>query len=363
MRVWCTALLALTLGAAPAGAIFRAADLVVVPVAASLPGFNQSGWHTDLEILNVDSVAIDVMIIFLPTGNFSNTLWYDNIANHLGGRSADGFGYVKEELKDIAPGRAVILRDVVKETWGDGRKGALLIFAYEAGTLMTTTPPGGKPKLIRVTSRTYDLDFVTPEDPDPDDGQSPKPVPVTYGQQIPGLPWYYYLDMFQTAKGFNSVTFTGIEESADYRTAIGFVNISDRLTALEVRCILKAADGTELKDIGIIVQSLAHEQFDMAVRSLFGLTPEDYPEVKGATVTISVKNAQSSAADPTPALIVYGSRIDNRTNDPVYLEQAFAVELPWDCVFNGNCRSAAGASIPSPWQRPRPLQPPIALRR
>ncbi len=363
MRLWCTALLAFVLVAAPAGAIFRAADLIVIPVAASVPGLNNSGWHSDVEILNVDAVAIDVMVIFLPTGNFSNTLWYDNIANHLGGRSTDGFGYVKEELKDIPPGRAVILRDVVKETWGDGRKGALLIFAYEAGTLTTTTPPGGNPKLIQVTSRTYDLDSITPEDPDPNDGQQPTPLPITYGQQVPGLPWYYYMDMFGTAKGFNTVTFTGIEESTDYRTAIGFVNVSDRLTALEVRCILTAADGTELKDIGIVVQPLSHQQFDQAIRSLFGLTVDDHPEMKDATVKISIKNAQSSAADPTPALIVYGARIDNRTNDPVYLEQAFGVELPWDCVFNGNCSAAAGSSTRMPWQRPRPLRPPVATRR
>lgn len=363
MRVRCMALLALMLVVAPAAAMFRAADLVVIPVAASVPGLNQSGWHSDVEILNVDSVAIDVMIIFLPTGGFTNTMWYDNIANHLGGRSSDGFGHVKEVLKDIPPGRAVILRDIVKETWGDGQKGALLLFAYEAGSLMSTTPPGGKPKLIQVTSRTYDLDFVTPEDTDPDDGKDPDPVPVTYGQQMPGLPWYYYMDMFQTAKGFNTVTFTGIEESADYRTAIGFVNISDRLTALEAECILKAADGTELKKATVFVAALAHQQYDQAVRSLFELDPKDYPEVKGATVTISVKNAQSSAADPTPALIVYGSRIDNRSNDPVYLEQAFAVELPWDCVFNGKCGSAKAASPQLPWQRPRPLHPPVLDKR
>lgn len=359
MRVWRTMVIVLLLGATPASAVFRAADLVVVPVAASLPGFNKSGWHSDLEILNVDKVPIDVMIIFLPSGGFSNTLWYDNFANHLGGRSSDGFGHVKEVLKDIPPGRAVILKDVIKNTWGDGQKGALLLFAYEAGTLMQTTPPGGKPKLIQVTSRTYDLDFVTPEDPDPDDGKDPEPVPVTYGKQMPGLPWYYYLDMFQTAKGFNTVTFTGIEESADFRTAIGLVNISDRLTALEVECVLHAADGTELKKTSVVLEELSHQQFDMAVRTLFELDAKDHPEVKDATVTVTVKNAQSSAASPTPALIVYGSRVDNRTNDPVYLEQAYAVELPWDCVFNGNCRAATGAGMGVPWQRPRPLNPPV----
>lgn len=360
MRLWRAVLLAWALGAAPAGAMFRAADLVVIPVAASLPGLNQSGWHSDVEILNVDTVAIDVMVVFLPTGGFSNTLWYDNIANHLGGRSAEGFGYVKEELKDIPPGRSVILRDVIKSTWGDGRKGALLLFAYEAGSLLQTNPPGGRPKRIQVTSWTYDLDYQTPEDTDPNDGQEPEPLPVTYGQGIPGLPWYYYLDMFQTAKGFNTVTFTGIEESADFRTALGFVNISDRLTSLEVQCILKAADGKELKDVKIVLEPLSHQQFDLAVRTLFELSEEDYEEVKGATVTVSVKNAQSSAANPTPALIVYGSRIDNRTNDPVYLEQTFGVELPWDCVFNGNCATAARAGFSLPWQRPRPLRPPVS---
>ncbi|MFH1177837.1 MAG: hypothetical protein V1750_10565, partial [Acidobacteriota bacterium] len=100
--------------AVSANAMFRAADLVVVPVGAALPGLNSSNWRTDIEIQNVDTVAVDVEIVFLPTSGFSNTLWYKNIANHMGGRTTDGFGHVDERLKDIQPGRAVILEDVVK---------------------------------------------------------------------------------------------------------------------------------------------------------------------------------------------------------------------------------------------------------
>ena len=77
-----------------------------------------------------------------------------------------------------------------------------------------------------------------------------------------------------------------------------------------------------------------------------------------ATISAKVSLWSSTGASPNPGLIVYCSRVDNVTNDPVYLEQSFAKELPWDCVFNGNCTGASALSALSGRTFRRPLSPP-----
>lgn len=350
-QVICAGVLAVSV-ASGARAMFRAADLVVIPVAAATAGLASSNWKSDIEIRNVDDVPIDVEIALLPSGGSSNTSWYVNFENHLGGRSEDGFQKIDERLKDIQPGGVVIIEDIVKENWGEFFKGALLIWAYEAGTFGTTDPPGGVPRKIVVTSRTYTLSEQEPEEEGGD------PIPLTQGQTIPGLPWYDYLDPSQADKGLNRVTFTGIREDADFRTNVGLLNFSDPLTTIEVELILRDADGEVIKDIGTVLNYMSHRQWDQALRSLFQLSTEEHPEVTGATLEIIVKGWLSSAQDPVPGLIVYVSRVDNHTNDAVYLEQTFDMELPWDCVFNGNCGASAmglgGGSHP----RRRPVPQP-----
>ncbi|MGC8916719.1 MAG: hypothetical protein ACP5NF_07045 [Thermoanaerobaculum sp.] len=337
-------LLMLCLSAHAAWSSFRAADFVIVPAAAAAPGLQNATWRTDLEIMNVDEVPVDVMIVFLPTGNIDNTFWYDTFTNHLGGRSEDGFAKVDPKLKDIQPGRSVLLENIVEANWGANSVGALLIWAFKAGTFKQTTPPRGEPRKILVWSRTYNKKTA-------DDG-----TVSTYGQAIPGIPWYYYIDPHQQAKGLNKVVFSGIREDAAFRTNVGLVNLSDRLTSLEVELTLYAADGTKLKDLGLVLNPLAHEQFDQAVKGgLFGLEND----VAFGTLEISVKAWRSTAAQPTPALLAYVSRVDNATNDPVYLEQTFTKEFPWDCVFNGNCSPQALAALPLAPPRLRPLTPPV----
>lgn len=310
---------------------FRAADLVVVPAAAAAPGLESSNWRTDVEIMNVDSVPVDVMLVFLPTGNFNNTFSYDTFTNHLGGRSEDGFTKVDPKLKDIQPGQAVLLENPLEAYWGQNTMGALLVFAFTAGSFKQTNPPGGEPRKILVWSRTYNERTA-------EDG-----TVSTFGQAIPGIPWYYYIDPNQQAQGLNKVVFSGIREDAAFRTNIGLVNLSDRLTTLEVQLVLYDSDGAKLKDFGVVLNPLAHRQFDQAAKSFFGLEED----LAFGTLEISVKAWQSSSAEPTPALLAYVSRIDNVTNDAVFLEQTFTKEFPWDCVFNGNCspQSLQGLSM------------------
>jgi hypothetical protein len=345
MRYVRTLLMVLALlAASPVLAMFRAADLVVVPVGASTAGLNSSVWRTDLEIQNVDTVPIDVMVVFLPSDRSSNAIWYRTMSNHLGGRESDGFGKIDVRLKDIPAGRAVVIDDVVTENWGEDVKGALLVFAYAAGTFTTTTPPGGTPKLVVVRSRTYSAGTTTDS------------KPTTFGQSIPGLPWYYYIDPSQEAKGLNEVVFSGIREDEAYRTAVGLLNVSDSTTSIYVTLSLVAEDGTVIRQVVKYLSPLEHVQYDQAALTLFGLASGSV--VVKATISAKVSLWSSTGANPSPGLIVYCSRVDNVTNDPVYLEQAFTKELPWDCVFNGHCTGVSSLAAPSGRLFGRPLSPP-----
>lgn len=346
---WSRAVLVFGLGmlmCSGAFAMFRVANMVVVPTAASITGLYGSNWHTDLEIMNVDSVAIDVQVVILKCCGIDNVAWFENIANSLGGRQEEGYGKVEPTLANIAPGQAVYLNDVVHLGWGDGVKGSLLVFAYEAGTLMKTNPPGGNPKLILVNSRTYSL------------GADASGNPLTFGTQVPGMPWYNYIDPAQRARGLDHARFTGLTETAAYRTAVGIVNISDRLTTLNVQLTLNAADGTLINTTYGQLYPLAMDQYDDAIVSLFGQTLT--AAISGATLTVSVSSYTSGALNPAPALLAYVTRMDNATNDPVYIEQAFTVPLPWDCVFNGNCSaSATGLGLGATRGTQSHLRPPV----
>jgi len=325
-----------SLAASGAFGMFRAADLVIVPVAASIAGLNGSNWRSDVEIINVDTVNIDVEIVLLECCGNDNSSWFSDIKNHLGGRSTDGFGHIDANLQNIPPGRAVYINDVIGTDFAlSSTKGALLIFAYQANTL--ASPPGGVPKNIVVNTRSYTF------------GTDSTGKTCTYGQQIPGFPWYYYLDPGRKSMGLDHVVFSGLREDASYRTAIGLVNISDRTTSLDVQLTLTGQDGTQIGQEMLTMPPLSHTQEDQAIINLFGKTLTD--AIQGASLDVSVPLYISGADSPAPALIAYVSRIDNVSNDPIYIEQAYTRPLPWDCVFNGNCSSlATGLSM-------MPLQP------
>ena len=323
------------LAASGASAMFRAADLVVVPVAASTTGLSGSNWKSDVEIMNVDTVNIDVEIVLLECCGNNNAVWFADIKNHLGGRSSDGFGHVNASLADIPPGRAVTITDVIGTGFGlSGVKGALLVFAYQANTL--SSPPGGVPKNIIVNSRSYDS------------GTNTSGSAYTFGQAVPGIPWYYYLDPTKKSIGLDHLVFTGLREDAAYRTAIGLVNISDRTTSIDVQLTLTGQDGVQIGQQMLAMAPLAHDQEDQAIVNLFGKTVAD--AIQGATLDLQVPVYISGADSPAPALMAYVSRIDNVSNDPILIEQAYNRPLPWDCVFNGNCIGMTSAMdlMPSP---------------
>jgi hypothetical protein len=218
-----------------------------------------------------------------------------------------------------------------------------LIFAFEAGSFSTTTPPGGNPKNIIAHSYSYDYKVNEAEEV------------IAYGQRINGLPWYDYLNPGLDSRGYNKVVLSGIRQDTAFRTSVGIVNISDPLTTVYAELTLKGADGTELGQESVVMLPLAHQQFDLAVWNFFGV--DVLQDVVGATVEVRISLWESQAGNPVPALMAYASRVANRTNDPIQLEQAWLGELPWDCVYNGRCTGVSAQSAGGTRLR-RPLDPP-----
>jgi len=103
------------------------------------------------------------------------------------------------------------------------------------------------------------------------------------------------------------------------------------------------------------------EQFDQVIITVFNKKLED--NITGATLKVQVEAYSTGALNPAPALMAYVTRMDNATNDPVYIEQAYTKELPWDCVYNGKCTAvASGLGLGAGQTFQSHLTPPVPPR-
>ena len=238
----CAVMMAALLASVSADASFTASDLVFVPVVAHDSGVEGSEWTSDVTITNVESsgINIDVMLTFLPTGPQSNAYLFYSREYWVGGRADEQFGVVDERLANIPPGASVKVEDVVLEYWPDdaavGVSGALVIFAYEAGSL---EDDGTRiPRNMVVNSRTYNLTTHWIEDPEAEDVGQFIEEEVTYGQDIPGVPWYNLADGGMTSVNGDfsyQILGMGLTTDTNFRYNLGVVNASDRLTEINIR--------------------------------------------------------------------------------------------------------------------------------
>ncbi len=78
------------------------------------------------------------------------------------------------------------------------------------------------------------------------------------------------------------------------------------------------------------VPILAHLQWYRVFSTLW-----DLEEVEAAMIKVSFVAWSSTAPDPIPALITYGSLIDEVSDDPTTVMGAFADPYDIDCMWNG----------------------------
>lgn len=335
--------------AAPSGAQFLAADLIYLPGVAHTSGVGDSRWRTDIFITNVeDDASIDVAMVFIQTGLISNASAFIDRSLWLGGREDDGFGFVDPVLADIPPGGTAILRDPIGSYWGTSEgaenSGAIVAFIYESGTLQEDGSRELKDAIIN--TRTYTP--FTFYQPDPEDEESFVEVEGTYGQTLPGVPWYNLADPSAVDEDvdFSFQVLTGAAEDDDYRYNVGIVNASDPLTTITLIIQPFRGDGepfldTEGNEILRIVTMppSSHVQYDSALLTLFDFAsaPDD------VRIDVSFLNWTSSSSEPIVGMTTYGTYIDNNTNDPTAILPAFAhpydVECQWAVSGGGDAKT------------------------
>lgn len=319
-------------------AAFNASDQVFIPIAAHNEGIADSLWRTDIHITNVDETDVDVAIAFLPAGLINNSYIFSSRSYFLGGREDEGFGKVDPVLADIAPGATVVLADILQAHFEEELPitgtGGLVFFAYEAGTLDATD--GRVLRSIIVASRTYNETFHWIEDPD-NEGEFIQEA-ITYGQGIPGVPWYQLGDGgTNTVHGdfsYQTLNISAVDPAMRFN--VGILNSSDPQTSVtfEIKPFDLAGepflreDETEISMVAIL-PPLAQMQYTNILRGGFGLGDED----QVGTVVVRVLQWNTNSVDPRPRFTIYGSLVDNRSNDSTTVLPSFDAPFNIDCIW------------------------------
>jgi len=318
--------------ASSAFAGFSAGDLVIVPVIVHALGSNDSVWRTDVHITNVSEDPIDVCLYFFPN-TLSTNAGYLNRAWGVGGREEEGFGVVDERLADIPAKATVILKQPLNEYWNTqlelvSSKGAMAVFAYAAGTL--DDPDGRQLRNVIVNSYTYNDTTIWIEDPD-NEGEFIEQA-ATYGQTIPGVPWYNLAD-----GGFGDYAIeylVGGIHTDDKRFNLGIFNSSDPQTTITMYIDFLDANGENLvgEDDAVLydiytMPPLSHFQVNEYL-SLLGLE-----DLEGITIRLALVQWETQSPNPVPTFTSYGTVVDNYTNDGMTILPSFGKEFDVDCQF------------------------------
>ena len=355
--IWAGVLSLFFVGAAPVFGQFLASDLIYVPAAAHNEGVNDSVWRSDVFVTNVEEVAVDVAIVYLPSGFLSNTFIFANRDTWLGGREEQGFGFVNPALADIQPGATIVLRDIVGDYWTGS--GALVIFSYEAGSL---EDDGSRVfKNVIVNSRIYNETTIF--EPDPDNEGEFLEVPATYGQTMPGVPWYNMADPSAISEegDFSFQILTGATSNADYRYNLGVVNTSDPLTSVTITIQPFQGNGDPFLDdnenpliFPVTLPPASQIQYNDVLNVLFGL--EDVSD--DVSIDVTIISWTSTNSSPVPGITTYGAYVDNRSNDPTAVLPAFAFPYDVECQWGPPGGGDGAKNNAGPRKGRRPLEIP-----
>lgn len=288
-------------------AIFRAGDVVFIPaVCYEVDGANGSFWNTDIYITNPSEGALFINLEFLPSG--------------MEGRTDETRIY-KQLTESMVAYQTMIIKDVIKTHFSDvvspDSFGALIIYGKDVQ---------GKAKSFIASSRTYT--YVDKEDP----------TKGTYGQYIPGIPWYYYIDPVYKDSKLDQHWLYGLTQMDDVHTNVGFVSGTTYKT-IDIGLELYNAGGTLVGTKQIIkgLGPLGHFQINYFLKEKYGLT-----DVDGYSLKVTIEDYSPKDSSGSPALYIYGSKVYGKTNedgsisgtnDPIYIEATYPVDLNYNCVW------------------------------
>jgi hypothetical protein len=303
-----TAAITLFAGAAMASN-FRAADQVYVPAAGHISS-SSATFVSDVFISNLSDDSVDVSVI-LATGTTGTQTPFPRVLT-------------------LGPRERRELRDFIKTTLNvqNPTLGQLIFNACKANADCTPDPTTGlnaNYRNISVESRIYSVN--TPNA----DANALNTQPTT-GQLFSGIPWYNFVSESASGAGLDKVFVTGIRNTDQYRTNIGFVNAS-QFSTTTITGTLFSSTGTQLAQSSFTLQPLGSAQTGVGTAGLFPTF------TKSATATGAYAIFQQSGTTPTadaqangcptgcPAFFAFGSSLDNQTNDPTTLEPQYLIPL------------------------------------
>ena len=243
----------------------------VIPAAASVRGNHGADRRTDIVIHNPSSDSVTVTLELLGPSPSGPT------------------GVVLPD--SLGPGQTLVLDDVVASLFPDRSVGALVVTTHDAS--------GNRVPSV-VTSRTWTQ------------GSGPA---GTYGQGIPAIVWEEYGSL----NGLERIL-TPLETSEAFRTNIGLVNLSQSV-------------------LGIFAIDFLDPGGDVLATHWFELPPQSWIQYNGLPNFLGLQGSDLTATvrlvdwiglnplwdppgyqTPAPDWVTYGSMVDNRTNDPTYIE-------------------------------------------
>lgn len=306
------AAIALFAGAAMASN-FRAADQVYVPAAGHIVGANAT-FVSDLFISNLTGDSVDVSIIFSSGTAGTQTAFPKKLT--------------------LLPNERRELLDFMSNTLGlSSAFGQVIFNGCKAAADCTPGSDGlnANYRNISVESRIYS--FAT--------GTNQATAP-TNGQLFSGIPWYNFVSSDSSVAGLDKVFITGIRNTTQYKTNLGFVNAS-QFSTTTLTATLFSGTGTQLGQNSFTLQPLGFQQVTVGAANLF---PSFAQAASSTNVYVVVQQggtqptsdaAANGCPNGCPAFFTYGSQLDNVTQDATTLESQYSPALTSNqitCIYS-----------------------------
>jgi hypothetical protein len=167
-----------------------------------------------------------------------------------------------------------------------------------------------------------------------------------------GIPWYNFVSETASGAGLNKIFITGIRNTTQYRTNMGFVNAS-QFSTTTLTATLFSGTGSQLAQTSFTLQPLGWLQTQVGSASLFpsfvqaSTSTGAYVIVEQGSTQPTADAAGAGCTDGCPAFFAYGSQLDNQTNDPTTLEPQYLFPLTNNqitCIYSPTtaaCKSGA----------------------
>jgi hypothetical protein len=299
---------------------FRGADQVYVPAAGHVTA-GPTTFISDVWVSNLSAVdSVSVSIIYTPLGQTPTPQYFDN-----------QFTLRPLERKEIIDFFPTLLG--VQSAFG-----SLIFNGCKANSdcIGTQDANGVSPNFrdIAVFSRIYSIPASS----------TLAQNPPTNGQDMPGIPWYNFISSRQSSNGLGEVFITGLRNTGTsgtagtYRGNIGLFNASQYSTTTIRAKLWNGSSPTQQigSDYTVTLGPLGFVQ--PSVGQMFPAYAPG-PTSTNAFVTISQEaNVPTNDAPSTclpdgcPGFLVYGSVLDNSTQDATTLEAVYEKALSGDAL-------------------------------